>query len=152
MTGAAPSGSTSQRRQTALAAIDAYNKWSLDAIMAYRSDDCITQVLPKSLGRPEMNNQEYRVFFGNMIPHFRDFHVVINDIFEDETENKIVLWAHSTASTDIGPYANEYMLAWYFNESGTKITKFLEFVDSANSHSFFPKLQEHLAQKGAGGT
>jgi hypothetical protein len=39
------------------------------------------------------------------------------------------------------------MLIFYMNEAGDKITKFLEFVDSANSVTFFPKLREYITQK-----
>jgi hypothetical protein len=38
----------SRRRQTALAVVDAYNKWSLDAIMAIRTDDCLQVILPST--------------------------------------------------------------------------------------------------------
>ncbi|KAI1349545.1 hypothetical protein F5Y01DRAFT_183670 [Xylaria sp. FL0043] len=137
----------SRRRQTALAVIDAYNKWSIDAIMALRTDDCIQQILPKSLGRPAMDNAAYKAYFSAFMPHFQNFTVTINDVYEDTQENKVVFWAQSEASTEIGPYTNEYVLIMYMNEAGDKITKFLEFVDSSNSVNFFPKLREHIAQK-----
>ncbi|KAI3318184.1 hypothetical protein HD806DRAFT_512762 [Xylariaceae sp. AK1471] len=137
----------SRRRQTALAVIDAYNKWSMDAIMAVRTDDCIQQILPKSLGRPEMDNTAYAAYFSAVIPYFEGFTVTINELLEDAQENKVVLWANSTATTPVGPYNNEYMLVFYMNEAGDKITKFIEFVDSAHSVTFFPKLREYIAQK-----
>ncbi|KAI1317017.1 hypothetical protein F5Y16DRAFT_160305 [Xylariaceae sp. FL0255] len=144
-----PDQQPSHRRQTALAVVDAYNKWSLDTIMAVRADNCIHQVLPRTLGRQEMDNATYAGYFGAMIPHFKDFTVTVDDIFEDAQENKVVIWARSTAETEIGPYANEYSLMLYFNEAGDKVTKFLEFVDSQNSIIFFPKLREHIAKKAA---
>jgi hypothetical protein len=91
-----------------------------------------------------MNNEAYEAYFSQMIPHFRNFKVVINDIFEDEKENKVVVWAQSTADTSIGPYANEYMLVFYINEAGDKVDKFLEFVDAGNT--FFPKLRKYIAE------
>jgi ketosteroid isomerase-like protein len=48
--------------------------------------------------------------------------------------------ATSTADTDIGPYANEYALILHFTEDGKKVTKFLEYVDSAYSIKFFAAL------------
>jgi hypothetical protein len=33
------------------------------------------------------------------------------------------------------------------NEAGDKITRFLEFVDSALSITFFPKLRDYIVQK-----
>jgi hypothetical protein len=50
--------------------------------------------------------------------------------------------ATSTADSDIGPYANEYALILHFTEDGKKVTKFLEFVDSAFSTKFFADLRE----------
>lgn len=38
----------SQRRQTALAVIDAYNKWDIEAIMAVRTDDCVQEIAPST--------------------------------------------------------------------------------------------------------
>ncbi|KAI8627722.1 hypothetical protein F5Y19DRAFT_163567 [Xylariaceae sp. FL1651] len=173
----ATGSSPSRRRQTALAAVESFNTWTMDAIMAVRTDDCIHQVLPgtsenpiieyqttallllssflfflltaflASLGRPPMDNATYGAYFSTMIPHFKDFKVTVQDLVEDAHENKVVVWARSTASTEIGPYKNEYMLLFEFNEAGDKITKFLEFVDSANSVVFFPKLRDHIAQK-----
>jgi hypothetical protein len=48
--------------------------------------------------------------------------------------------ATSTADTDIGRYANEYALILHFTEDGKKVTKFLEYVDSAYSIKFFAAL------------
>ncbi|KAF2965227.1 hypothetical protein GQX73_g8350 [Xylaria multiplex] len=137
----------SQLRQTALAVIDSYNKWSIEAIMGHRAEDCVTQILPKSLGRPAMDNATYETWFKSMMPYFKDFTVTIDDVIEDPAQNKVAIWARSTASTDIGPYSNEYIVILYMNEAGDKVTKFLEFVDSSNSVVFFPKLREHIAQK-----
>jgi hypothetical protein len=92
-----------------------------------------------------MNNEEYEKYFGMMLPYFRDFRVTINDVFEDEKDNKVVVWAKSTADTDLGPYSNEYMLVFYMNEAGDKVDKFLEFVDASNSLTFFPKLRQYIA-------
>ncbi len=70
----------------------------------------------------------------------------INDVFEDEKENKVAIWAKSTADTDLGPYANEYMLLLYMNEAGDKVDRFLEFVDAGQSVSFFPKLMKYISE------
>ena len=94
-----------------------------------------------------MNNEAYEAYFSAILPYFRDFKVTVNDIFEDEKENKVVVWARSTADTDLGPYANEYMLALYMNEAGDKIDRFLEFVDSNNSVQFIPRLRKYIAEK-----
>lgn len=139
----------SQRRRTALAIIEAYNKWDIEAIMALRTDDCVQEIAPKSLGNPEKDNAGYRAWFGPMMAHFRGFTVTVDDLVEDSRANKVVLRAHSRAETVIGPYANEYVLILHMNEAGDKITRMVEFVDTNNSVTFFPKLREHMANKQA---
>jgi hypothetical protein len=63
------------QKATAQSVIDAYNSWDIDAIIAFRAPDCQQQVIPASMGRPSMNNDEYRDRFGKMIPCFRNFTV-----------------------------------------------------------------------------
>lgn len=40
----------SNRREVAFQAIEGYNKWTIDAIMEYRDESCIQQVLPSRSG------------------------------------------------------------------------------------------------------
>ncbi|KAJ3577436.1 hypothetical protein NPX13_g3131 [Xylaria arbuscula] len=110
-------------------------------------DEFLPDANLESLGRPPMNNAEYKAYFSPLMPLFQEFTVTINDLVEDEKENKVVMWAKSTATTAIGPYANEYVIILHMNESGDKIAKFIEFVDSQFSATFFAKLREHLAQQ-----
>ena len=47
----------SQRRKTALQAIEGFGTWTMDAIMAYRSEDCIHEILPSmSLASPPLSH------------------------------------------------------------------------------------------------
>jgi len=74
------------QKATAQAVIDGYNAWNMDKIMAYRTEDCTQQVLPASLGRPVMNNTQYRERFSQMIPHFRNFKVRRGVLFLDASD------------------------------------------------------------------
>jgi ketosteroid isomerase-like protein len=53
-----------------------------------------------------------------------------------------MMHATSTAETDVGPYGNEYALVLNFTDDGKKVTRILEYVDSAYSIKFFAKLAE----------
>ncbi|KAH8684261.1 hypothetical protein BGZ60DRAFT_397154 [Tricladium varicosporioides] len=143
------SNGLSERRKTTLQAIKSYDDWKIEEILAWRSEKCTHEILPKSLNQPTMSNTLYKAYFSGIMPFFRDFKLQINDIIEDEKENKIVIWAQSTAVTDLGPYANEYMLVLYFNESGEKVDRFLEFVDSASSRESMVALMKYIAEKQA---
>jgi ketosteroid isomerase-like protein len=94
-----------------------------------------------------MDNEAFRAYFAAIMPYFRDFKVAINDIIEDEKENKIAIWAKSTAVTDIGPYANEYVLVFHFNEAGDKLERFLEFIDSNQVVGYLTELRKYIAEK-----
>jgi len=96
-----------------------------------------------------MNNSEYEDYFRNAIaPAFRNFRIEVNDIIEALNNEKVVVWGKSTAETDIGPYSNEYLLIFYLNDKGDKVTRFLEYVDSAVVLDFFPRLRKHIADRG----
>ena len=133
--------------ETAIAAIDGYNTWTPEAIMAYRAPDCITQILPASLGRPPMNNEQYLAYFAPIMPAFKNFHVTVKHTIVDEEARNVVMHAHSTATTELGDYSNEYMLVLYMTVDGTKLVRFEEFVDSKYSADYLPRLREHLAGK-----
>lgn len=55
--------------------------------------------------------------------------------------------ASSKAVTDLGDYANEYMIILYMTEDGSKVERFLEFVDSAYSKDFMGRLREAMARR-----
>ncbi|KAK3695709.1 hypothetical protein B0T22DRAFT_456034 [Podospora appendiculata] len=140
----------STRRKTALAAIESYNsKWNLENMIAWRAPDCIHEILPTSLKVPAMDNKSYDAYFATNLTVFSNFRVTVNDVMEDAAANKVVVWAHSTADTAIGPYANEYMLIFHFTPAGDKVTRFLEWVDSAAAVAFFPRLRLYLEKRAA---
>lgn len=50
---------------------------------------------------------------------------MVNDLLIDTSADKVAIWAKSTGETDLGEYANEYMLVFFMDESGTKIVRSL---------------------------
>ncbi|KAK3939728.1 hypothetical protein QBC46DRAFT_289884 [Diplogelasinospora grovesii] len=135
-------------RQTALAAIQAYNDNSIADIMAVRAPNCIHEILPQSIPRPPMNNQEYEKYLDGTWHNFRNFHAEVIDIIEDRDKNKVVIHARSTAETTVGKYANEYMLVFHLTWAGDKVVRFQEFVDSGATVAFFGRLRKHIAENG----
>ncbi|KAH8678504.1 hypothetical protein BX600DRAFT_431778 [Xylariales sp. PMI_506] len=138
---------SSKLLETALAQIEAYNKWDLDTILSLRTKDCIQQILPASLERPPRTNDEYREYFGTFIPLFKNYNLEVLDTVVDQTAHKVALHAKSTADTPLGPYTNEYMLFFYMTEDDSLINKVVEFVDSASSKQFFGSLGQLLKSK-----
>jgi hypothetical protein len=82
-----------------------------------------------------MNNEVYRSFLTPVAARIWNFRITIKDIIEDPAANKTVVYAHSTGDTAAGPntYGNEYFILFEFDESQEKITKMVEYVDSAKS-------------------
>ncbi|KAK0516664.1 hypothetical protein JMJ35_001267 [Cladonia borealis] len=133
--------------ETANAVIESYNTWTPEAVMAYRAPDCIMQILPASLGRQPMNNEQYLAYFTSIMPELRNFHVTVKNTIVDEEARKVAMHASSTATTDLGDYSNEYMLVLHMTEDGKKVVRGEEFVDSKRSTDFLTRLREHLAGK-----
>jgi len=137
-----------QMKRTTKAVIDGYNNWDIEAIMAPRASDCISRVLPKSLGREPRNNDVYRQYFASIMPLFKDFTVTADSEIFDPQCKKAALHMNSTATSPLGQYANEYALFLTFTEDGTKITEFDEMVDSAVSGKFFLELATFVKEHG----
>ncbi|KAF1916292.1 hypothetical protein BDU57DRAFT_574111 [Ampelomyces quisqualis] len=130
------------QKDTTQAVLDAYNAWDLEKILAFRAPNCQQQVLPASMGRPSMSNDEYRQRLKQLLPWFRKFTITVHAAVHDAEAHTCIMHATSTAETDIGPYGNEYALVLNFTNDGNKVTKILEFVDSAYSIKFFARLAE----------
>lgn len=132
--------SKSTQRQTAEAVVDAFNRMDIDAIISYRSDDCMRHILPSTLGHPPTNNEKYRASLERLIKIFRNFSLTINDVIEDSESKRICMYLRARADTLAGEYINEYMWTLSFNESGTKIIEVKEFVDTVMNRDFWPLL------------
>lgn len=158
----------SKRYNLCVEVIDAFKAWDMDRIMAYRADNCIQEIAPskllfsslslpshsikltvstESLGQPARDNAAYRQYFEATMPLFTNFTPTAHEIIVDEAGNKASIWCSSTAETPVGPYANEYTLFLYFNETGDKVVRVVEFVDSDFSRAFFGKMAKLAAQK-----
>ena len=133
--------------ETANAAIEGFNTWTAESIMSYRAPNCIHQVLPLSLGRQPLNNEQYKAYFLPIMPAFKNFHVAVQSTVVDVEARQIAMHATSTATTELGEYNNDYVLVLRMTEDGTKVERFEEFVDSKYSVEYLPKLREHLAGK-----
>ena len=55
--------------------------------------------------------------------------------------------ASSTAETDIGPYANEYVLVIEMGQDGKQAEKVVEWVDSGYAVTFMGRLRQEIERK-----
>ncbi|KAG5636051.1 hypothetical protein H0H81_009247 [Sphagnurus paluster] len=138
--------------QTTLAFIQAYNEWDINKISAVYDDSLAHYLLPKSLGRPVVNKQEYLNNFENAVmPLFKRFHITVHEIAET-VGDVVTIHASCLGESIFGaPYVNEYMVFLHFvppKEGGDglpKISMVKEFVDSSVMNKFFPEERAKLS-------
>jgi ketosteroid isomerase-like protein len=137
---------TSPQKRTSLALIAAFNKMDIDAILSHRSPGCMRHILPSSLNIAPTNNTEYEQQLQRLTLIFRNFELALQDIVEDVGSCRVVLWLKARADTIVGEYVNEYMWTLDFDETGERIIRVHEFVDSAVQRDFWPKLEGALRE------
>ena len=65
----------------------------------------------------------------------------------DEEARKVMMLASSTAETDIGAYANEYVLVVEMSQDRKEAEKVVEWVDSGYSVRFMGRLRHEVEMK-----
>lgn len=136
----------STQRQTALAVVAAFNRMDVEAIISHRSPGCMRHILPSSLNLAPMNNTEYATQLQKLTAVFQNFNLTVHDLVEDREAHRIVMWLKACADTLAGEYINEYMWTLDFDETGEKIIRMHEFVDTVVNREFWPKLSAALKE------
>lgn len=93
-----------------------------------------------------MNNTEYQTQLQKLIAVFLNFNLTVHDIVEDRESHRIVMWLKARADTLVGEYVNEYMWTLDFDDTGEKIIRQHEFVDTVMNRDFWPKLSAALKE------
>jgi ketosteroid isomerase-like protein len=137
---------TTPQKRTSLALLAAFNALDIDAILSHRSPGCMRHILPSSLNIAPTNNTEYAQQLQRLFPLFSNFELTLQDCVEDVPGCKVVLWLKARADTLVGEYVNEYMWTLDFDETGERIMRVHEFVDSAVQRDFWPKLEGALRE------
>lgn len=128
--------SQSTIHKTTVSILDGYARQSLEDIMAFFTPDCIHVIAPSSLSSSgPMSNATYSAFYASVVPKLWNFKLTVSEIIESTLSNKTVVFASSSADSKagVGSYGQEYVLVFEFDESGEKITKTVEWGDSARA-------------------
>ncbi|KAI1187485.1 hypothetical protein F5B17DRAFT_399699 [Nemania serpens] len=140
-------------RQTLLGTANAfarsYDEWTVESALRIRTSDCTHQVHPASLQRPCMTNDGLAASFESIKKLYQGYKITVR---EDETlvdvENRsVVLHADGTADTILGPFRNEYIFILKMDESGSKVRRVEEFVDSAAVVDLVPRIKAEWAKQ-----
>lgn len=122
-----------QLLETAIALVEAFETWTVDAILAKRSAKSTQHFLPGSLGRRELDVEGFRQHIEHIMPLIPDgfkVNAYYKEPIVDEAARKVVVFAKCSANTTVGPYENEYIFVITLNEDGTLADKVEEFLDS----------------------
>lgn len=138
--------SPSKQRQTALSVVSAFNNMDIEGIISHRAPSCMRHILPSSLNIAPTNNTEYAEHLQKLIPIFSNFDLTVQDIVEDREAHRIVMWLKARADTMAGEYVNEYMWTLDFDETGERIVRMHEFVDTVVNRDFWPKLSKAMKE------
>ena len=138
----------SRRYDTAMAFIGDFATLDVATMLSRRTDDCTQTFLPASIAPPAKDN----VAFGEHISRLRDvmqkFPVTAKEVMEDEAKNMVIVHATSQAhfheefkddeiSSEEWMYRGEYIFMLTMNESGDKVRKVVEFLDSKGTERLF---------------
>ncbi|KIJ51378.1 hypothetical protein M422DRAFT_158316 [Sphaerobolus stellatus SS14] len=139
----------SPQLQVVLQWLDAWKTLNVDNVLPTLADDYKHQVLPKSLGRPMLNREEFTQNYRAVLPLYSYFEVCANELIE--VPGKIFVHAMSSGKSTTGaPYNNEYCLTFYLvnqDDGLPKISYLKEFVDSKYSSEFFAGERERQSLK-----
>jgi hypothetical protein len=121
--------------KSTLSILAAYEQQSLSEIMSFRTADCTSIMRPSSISSAStpMDNTTYSAFYTSFIPKIWNVKHSVSEIIESPQANKVVVFTSITADSKegVGSYEQEYVIVFEFDESGEKIKRMVEWVDSA---------------------
>ena len=135
--------------KTAIAFSKSYDEWTVEGALRVRSADCMHQLHPASMNRPCMSNDDLAAYLASINRLFQNYrvHVAEDETVVDVEKRTVVMHAHGTADTILGPFRNEYMFILRMTESGEQIERIDEFVDSLAVLDLVPRIKEEWAKK-----
>ncbi|KAF2838279.1 hypothetical protein M501DRAFT_1005151 [Patellaria atrata CBS 101060] len=139
---------SAQRFQTVHAFLNSYSECSADALLAYLSPEFSHQVLPTSIGMPKRDRDGFAGHAAMITSVFSSFAIEPQDVFEDPTQNAVIVYAHMKGEIKgLGPHNNECMMILRLSQDQTKIEGMTEFVDSMVAMEMKQKMVKMMGEK-----
>ncbi|KAF2169292.1 hypothetical protein M409DRAFT_20518 [Zasmidium cellare ATCC 36951] len=135
-------------KKTTEAFFASYDTLNADEILEHWADNCVHKIRPDSLGRQKRNKEEYRAYVNSMAWAMKEFkYTPDRDTLTYDVENRrSAFYATGAGETPIGHFTNEYSFFLSFDESGKKLTRIDEFVDSGHTSKFFDEFRRVAAE------
>ncbi|KKP04352.1 hypothetical protein THAR02_03555 [Trichoderma harzianum] len=140
----------SRMMELAISFLNAFNEFTTESVVRYRSENCKHRLLPKSLNAPPRTNSEFSAWIGSVQNVMSGAKLSFMDGYEpiiDDKSRHITLHLKSTGETALGEYQNEYVWIMKVDETGQEIVDIMEFADSAYTIEWFQKLQNATEKK-----
>ena len=104
--------------------------------------DYTHQVLPESLNMPKRSRAEFAAHAAGITSIFTEFAMEPQSVYEDAKANTVLAHCRMVGqlARGLGPWVNSCVIFMKFNEDGTLITEWVEFVDSARAGLLRQKL------------
>ncbi|KUJ09299.1 uncharacterized protein LY89DRAFT_690345 [Mollisia scopiformis] len=131
---------SSKRRETALAFLAAFETLDADAHLSLRTQNCLNIFRPAAQPAP-LANPEFGAHINRLKTVIERFPVWPKEVMEDEKQNRVIIWAEGELvikkefrdeglSEQQWIYRGEYMFVCSMDESGEKMERVVEFLDS----------------------
>ncbi|PSN69339.1 hypothetical protein BS50DRAFT_619966 [Corynespora cassiicola Philippines] len=132
-------------KEGAEAFLNAFKTLDPDESVAFRADDCIQIFAPASLNPPPpKSNKEFSQHLENIRSIMDSFPIMAKEVNINEPGRQVVIWAAGSpvfgekakgkdSSDEEWAYTGEYIFILDFDESGKKIKRIVEFLDSKNT-------------------
>ncbi|KAI0122039.1 hypothetical protein F4814DRAFT_197194 [Daldinia grandis] len=136
--------SREQLLETVRLFIEAFNEFTPESVVRYRSPTCTHRLVPATLNSPPQSNAEYANLISVLTTIMPTFHLRFVDGGEpvvDEVARKAVLHLKSRSNTAVGLYENEYVWILTLSKDGKLVDDILEFADSLYTSDQLPKLK-----------
>jgi len=133
---------SSIRRETALKFIGGFEHLSTEGLVDTRSESCIHTFAPASCSPPpDLSNAAFADHLTHLRHILKAFPVTPTDVMEDAEQNRVIILATSRTvfhehvmdqglAEEEWTYRGEYVFFLTMDESGRKIVKIVEFLDS----------------------
>ncbi|KAI0911431.1 hypothetical protein F4823DRAFT_636351 [Ustulina deusta] len=135
--------------ETAMAFSKSYDEWTVESTLRIRTPDCTHQLYPASLQRPCMTNDDLAAFFNSIKRLYQNYRIQVREeeTLIDVEKRSVIMHANGVADTILGPFRNEYIFTLKMDETGTKIRRVEEFVDSAVVLDMVPRIKAEWAKR-----
>ncbi|GME50466.1 hypothetical protein GTA08_BOTSDO07812 [Neofusicoccum parvum] len=135
----------SRQRASALEIVAAFNRNNIDAqtVASFRAPGFLREVLPASLNQPPQDAHAFQRTLNMYRAVFRHYCLDVREVVDDVPSRKVCLWLTARADTVAGKYVCDMVWSLTFDETGTRVVVWKEFLDAgARTVEFLPETMD----------